>query len=207
MGLSYGLDVVHLERIPVAALVHRSVEQLNRLDSCGIEARPPMPISVRERVREDRPVRVRRLEGEVDVDLVEPLPDLPEVLDQGLVEFQAGDVLFPDILDDFLRLLLQFRVQGGEPIIPLGLLRRHGQVPSPRLNEISRYIGICPLHMEGDFCSADAISVTASNAGNAALKSSAVKFDPCTADSSDGRDDFRSPGTPHLPTSGPSPAR
>src|SRR5207249_8144268 len=117
VDLSVDLDVVHLERVADAALVHRAVEELDRLDRGGVESWPPVPVAVRKRVREHAPVRVRRLEGEVHVDLVEPLPDLPEVLDQGLVELEPCDVLFSDVLDDFPGLLLELRVQGGEPII------------------------------------------------------------------------------------------
>src|SRR5439155_754785 len=55
LDLPVRLHVVHLERIPHAALVHRSVEQLDCLDRGGIEAGSPMPISVRER---DEAVRI-----------------------------------------------------------------------------------------------------------------------------------------------------
>src|SRR5881398_1733126 len=132
MDLPVRLDIVHLEGVPDAALVHRSVEQLDRLDCGRVETGSPVPIPIRERVGEHGPVRVRRLEREVYVDLVEPLPDFPEVLDERLVELEARDVLLPDVLDDFFCFFLEFRVQGGEPVIPLGLLRRHGQVPSHR---------------------------------------------------------------------------
>jgi hypothetical protein len=67
------LDVVHLEGVADPTLVHRAVEELDRLDRRGIEARPPMPIPVREGVREHAPVRVRGFEREVHVDLVEPM--------------------------------------------------------------------------------------------------------------------------------------
>src|SRR5207245_11561213 len=70
VDLAVRLDVVHLEGVPDSALVSRSVEQLDRLDRGGIETGPPVPIPIGEGVREHGPVRVRWLEGEVDVDLV-----------------------------------------------------------------------------------------------------------------------------------------
>src|SRR5439155_625637 len=101
VGLAICLDVIDFQGVPDAALVHRSVKELYGLDGRSVEAGPPVPIAVRERVREHAPIRIRRLESEVHVDLVETLPDLPEVLDQGLVQFEPGDVLLSHVLDDF----------------------------------------------------------------------------------------------------------
>src|SRR3989442_6340301 len=99
VDLTVRLDVVHLEGVPDPALVHRSVEQLNRLDRRRIETASPVPVSIREGVVEHGPVRIRWLDSEVDVDTVEPFPDPPELLHQWLVELEPGDALLPDILD------------------------------------------------------------------------------------------------------------
>src|SRR5256714_5131757 len=73
MGLAIRLNVVHLQRVPDAALVHRAVEKLNGLDGRRIETVAPVPVAVRVRVRAHGPVLVSRLDVEVLLDLLEAL--------------------------------------------------------------------------------------------------------------------------------------
>src|SRR2546427_10952703 len=51
MDLAVRLDKIHLQRVPDAALVHRAVEKLNRLDGRRLETGAPVPVAGRERVR------------------------------------------------------------------------------------------------------------------------------------------------------------
>src|SRR5207245_8318363 len=120
------------------SLVHRAVYELDRRDARGPEPGLPGPVPVRERVREEGPALVRGLHGEVDVHLVEPLPDLPEVVDDLAVQPLPLDILLADGLDDFLGLLLELRIKGFEPVaaavgpaLRLALLRCHGHGPIP----------------------------------------------------------------------------
>src|SRR2546427_3523297 len=138
VGLVVDEGVRDLQRVPDPALVHRTVHELDRRDARGPEPGLPGPVPVREGVREERPALVRGLHREVDVHLVEPLPDLPEIVDDLAVQALPLDVLLADGLDDLLGLLLELRIEGlqpvaaaGGPALRLALRRCHGHGPIP----------------------------------------------------------------------------
>ncbi len=91
-----------------------------------VEPGAPVPLAVGEGVVEHGEAVVARVQRESDVDLVEPLPDLEEVLDQGLVQLHFPADLLPDVCRDLVGPLLEFNVQGIEPVLALTLrLGRH----------------------------------------------------------------------------------